>query len=75
MSSRGQIVIPLNIREMMGLKDGEKFIVSGQKDTIILKRFPIPGFDALMKESHEFARKNKLTKKDLDEALRRAGRI
>ena len=36
MSSKGQIVIPLSIRKMFGLKTGEKFTVDIQNGDIIL---------------------------------------
>ena len=35
MSSRGQVVIPFNIREQLGLRKGEKFIVIGEEDTVV----------------------------------------
>jgi AbrB family looped-hinge helix DNA binding protein len=75
MSSRGQIVIPLNLREMMELKEGEKFAITGKEDTIILKKIQMPSFenfDNLMKQTHDFAKRNKLTQKDLDDAIKRA---
>ncbi|MBI2575930.1 AbrB/MazE/SpoVT family DNA-binding domain-containing protein, partial [Candidatus Woesearchaeota archaeon] len=36
MSSRGQVVIPFDVREQLGLKEGEKFVVVGGEDTVIL---------------------------------------
>jgi AbrB family looped-hinge helix DNA binding protein len=71
MSSRGQIVIPLDIREMMGLKDGEKFIISGQEDTIVLKKIRIPEFDALFKETRKAVKKAGITHKDVRDAIKR----
>jgi AbrB family looped-hinge helix DNA binding protein len=37
-SSKGQIVIPKEIREAMGIAKGEKFVVISDKDAILLKR-------------------------------------
>lgn len=37
MSSKGQIVIPEQIRNKLGLKTGSKFIVIADKDVVILK--------------------------------------
>jgi AbrB family looped-hinge helix DNA binding protein len=74
MSSRGQVVIPLDIREMMGLKDGEKFIVSGQQDTIVLKKMKIPSFDEMIQKSRKFAKETGLTQKDVDAAIKRVRR-
>jgi len=75
MSSRGQVVIPLNLREMMGLKEGEKFAITGKEDTIVLKKILMPSFDNfdnLMKQTQEFAKTTKLKQKDLDNAIKRA---
>jgi len=75
MSSRGQVVIPLNLRELMGLKDGEKFAITGKEDTIILKKIQMPSFsnfDKLMQQTQEFAKKKGLKQKDIDEAVQRA---
>jgi AbrB family looped-hinge helix DNA binding protein len=72
MSSRGQVVIPLNIREMMGLKDGEKFIVSGNQDTIVLKKIHMLEFDALMKETRKIVKESGITRKDVNNAIRQA---
>ena len=38
MTSKGQIVIPQDIRERKEIEEGEKFIVYDSDDTIILKR-------------------------------------
>jgi antitoxin PrlF len=75
MSSRGQVVIPLNLRELMGLKDGEKFAITGKDDTIVLKKIQMPSFsnfDKLMQQTQEFAKKKGLKQKDVDEAVQRA---
>ncbi len=37
-SSKGQIVIPKDIREALGIKKGEKFVIVGDKNTILLKK-------------------------------------
>jgi len=37
-SSKGQIVIPSNVRKKMGIKDGSVFAVSAKKDMIVLKK-------------------------------------
>ena len=37
LSTRGQVVIPNNIREQMGLTNNEQFIVISDNDEIILK--------------------------------------
>jgi len=41
MSSKGQIVIPEDIRNRLGLKTGLQFIVLGERDVVILKSFTL----------------------------------
>ncbi len=38
LSERGQIVIPTELRRSMHLKEGERFIVTGLGDMIILRK-------------------------------------
>jgi AbrB family looped-hinge helix DNA binding protein len=41
LSERGQIVIPTEIRRNMHLKEGERFIVMGLEDTIVLRKLEL----------------------------------
>lgn len=75
MSSRGQIVIPQAVRDKLNLFEGEKFVVIGEDDTIILKKLEMPsfkGFDKLLEKTREFAKNKKIKPKDVDEAIKRA---
>lgn len=77
MSSRGQVVIPLDVREQLGLKEGEKFIVVGEDDTVILKKITMPSFknfDKLLQKTQQFAKNKKITKSDVENAIKRARR-
>lgn len=38
MSSKGQVVIPLDVRKRLSLKDGEPLAVSTKDDLIVLKK-------------------------------------
>lgn len=60
MSSRGQIVIPKDMRA--GFKEGEKFLIIKDKDKLILKK--ATSADENFKEDLEFARRT-------EEALKR----
>jgi AbrB family looped-hinge helix DNA binding protein len=42
LSSKGQIVIPENIREQMGLKPGMEFVAVADKDVLVLKLLTPP---------------------------------
>ena len=37
MSSKGQIVIPENIRKQLNLKEGTQFVVVGENDVVMLR--------------------------------------
>lgn len=53
LSSKGQIVIPNNMRK--GLKEGDKMIIFKDKDSIILRK--ASEMDEQLKEDLEFARR------------------
>ena len=54
MSSKGQIVIPQELRK--GINEGDKLLVIRSKDQIILKK--ADKFDKALQEDLEFARKS-----------------
>lgn len=59
MSSKGQVVIPEQIRKRLGLKPGSQFVVVGEKDMVILKAVSAPSmedFDDLISEARKQAR-------------------
>ena len=75
LGERGQVVIPQEFRKSMGLHIGEKFIVIERGDMLVLKRIKAPAmeeFDAMIAKSHAHAKKQGLTEKDLQEAVKRA---
>ncbi len=57
MSSKGQLVIPQDIREEMHAEEGTVFMVVGSKDTIVLKKIITPSKEELIKNLGEFAKK------------------
>jgi AbrB family looped-hinge helix DNA binding protein len=72
MSSRGQVVIPEEIRERLGLKAGSQFVVVGDKDTVILKSISPPSmkeFDELIAEARKQARRVGLKRTDINAAV------
>jgi len=50
MSSKGQVVIPQDIREEVHGYEGTLFAVVGTKDTIILKKITTPSKEELIKD-------------------------
>ena len=74
MSSKGQVVIPEDIREQLHLKEGDQFVVIGQGDAVILKAITPPSMDEfkdLLKEARNSAKKAGLTESDLKAAIKK----
>ncbi len=72
MSSKGQIVIPEEIRNRLGLKTGDKFLVMGDKDVVILKALTNPSleeFDDLIKTARKQAKDTGLKRSDIIRAI------
>ena len=77
MSSRGQVVIPEEIRKRLGLKAGSQFVVVGDKDVVILKTITAPSmreFDDLVAEARRQARRAGLKRSDIGRAVAKARR-
>jgi AbrB family looped-hinge helix DNA binding protein len=69
LSSKGQVVIPGDVRASMGLSVGTKFVVMGDKDTIVLKRVGRPSLAEarhIFKEGQKYARRVGLKKSDVE---------
>ncbi len=68
MSSKGQVVIPEDIRKRLGLEAGSQFVVVAGKDAIILKTISPPSmdeFDVLIKTARRQARKAGMKRSDI----------
>ncbi len=59
MSSKGQVVIPENIRAVVSASEGTLFAVIGSKDTIILKKIALPSEQGLIKDLEKIAKEGK----------------
>jgi len=72
MSSKGQVVIPEEIRDRLGLQSGTQFVVVGNRDVVILKAISAPSmkeFDNLIAQARQQARRSGLRKSDIDAAV------
>ena len=72
MSSKGQVVIPENIRRNLNLKAGAQFIVIGDKGVVILKSITPPSieeFDELITKARHDGKKAEIIKADIAEAI------
>jgi AbrB family looped-hinge helix DNA binding protein len=72
MSSKGQVVIPEEIRKRLGLEAGSLFVVVASKDAVILKTISTPSleeFDELLKKAQRQARKAGMKQSDIGDAV------
>jgi len=77
MSSKGQVVIPEEVRDRLGLKPGVQFVVLGERDVVILKVLSGPSmsdFDRLVKEARKSARKAGMKRSDIADAIKEVRR-
>lgn len=67
-SQKGQVVIPREVRDRLGVKKGTKFAVFGKNNTIILKKIEMPSvedFEKLVDFGTKFAKQKCVGKKDV----------
>lgn len=75
LSSKGQIVIPEEIRNRMHLHTGDQFVVFAEKDIVILKIIAKPDsdeFNPLIAKARKAAKQVGLSKTDLTVAIKEA---
>ena len=72
LSSKGQVVIPEEIRARLGLEPGVQFVVVGEGDVVVLKTLDAPSmkeFDELLARARESAKAAGLKPEDIDAAV------
>jgi len=77
MSSKGQVVIPEDVRKALGLEVGAQFVVMADGDTVILKRIGVPAKSELrtmIGKVRSQARRAGMKASDVGEAVRRVRR-
>ena len=73
MSSRGQVVIPEQVRRSLNLRAGTQFVVLGEGDVVILKTINPPAmdeFDEIVGKAREQAKAAGMGPGDVAAALR-----
>lgn len=71
-SSKGQIVIPQEIREKLKLEEGNLLLISDLDNSICLKKIEIQklkSWDEATKPFREAAKKSKFSKEDLERVV------
>lgn len=73
MTSKGQVVIPEEIRDQLHLDTGTKFLVMGEKDYVIFKTLKAPSndeFTELLDRISDEARQTGMTESDIVAAIK-----
>ena len=68
-SSRGQIAIPTDIREQLGLEEGTKVLFFTEEDTLLMKKVNAESFAELTKPLREA--KKKIREEDVPALIHR----
>lgn len=74
LSSKGQVVIPEEIRARLGLKTGAQFVVVGDRDVVILKVLEPPAlaeFAALAARARRAAKQAGVRRADVAKAIQK----
>jgi AbrB family looped-hinge helix DNA binding protein len=77
LSSKGQVVIPEEIRVRLGLKAGAQFVVLGDKDIVIFKVLHPPAkrdFSTLVQQARQAAKQSGMGRRDVTKAVATARR-
>jgi len=78
LSSKGQVVIPEEIRKRLGLEPGAQFVVVGDGDVVILKTIETPQmsqFDDLVRQARRGARAAGLKQADITKAVSKVRKV
>ena len=76
-SSKGQVVIPENIRTALKLHAGDQLAVFANEDSVIVKTIMRPSkeaFKEMLAATRKWAKKKGITKRDLEEVIREVRR-
>lgn len=77
LSSKGQVVIPEDVRRALGLEVGAQFVVMGDGDTVVLKRIAVPAkseLKAMIARVRSQARRSGIKPAAISESIRRVRR-
>jgi len=72
LSSKGQVVIPEEIRSRLGLKPGVQFVVIADRDVVIFKVLEPPAlseFNTLVEKARKAAKRAGMKPSDIEKAI------
>lgn len=70
-SSRGQIAIPLDIREQLGLEEGSRVLFFTEDNTLLVKKITSQTFAQITKPFRKAAKKAGLKESDVTSIIQR----
>lgn len=75
-SAKGQVVIPQNLRQKLGLKPKSRLLVYAFQDTVVMKKIEVPDVrkevEALyLKINKKIAKHGRLSQKQIEEEIQR----
>ena len=74
LSSKGQVVIPEEIRKDLKLRTGDLFLVYGKEDPMVVRAAPVPTddeFESIISEAQAYAIEVKLKPSDIQKAIKK----
>lgn len=75
MSSKGQVVIPEEIRKSLSLESGTQFIVLGEDDVVVLKTISPPSvkeFNSVIRRARAQAKAAGMVPEDVTKAIKQS---
>lgn len=72
-SSKGQVVLPLKMRNKLKINSGDKLFIYCNKDSILIKKNKLPSkeeFENGIKENMKIAKESNLTEQDIFDAIK-----
>lgn len=72
-SSKGQVVLPLKMRNQLKINSGDKLFIYCNEDSILIKKIKLPSkeeFENGIKENMMIAKESNLTEQDIFDAIK-----
>ena len=66
---KGQVTIPREIREKLGIREGDYLVAAGVKDLVILRKVSLPSWEELFAYGEKLAREKGITREDVLKAI------
>jgi len=67
---KGQVTIPQETRERLGIEIGDYLVATEVKDLVILRKMSLPSWDELFDYGEKFASERGITREDVLKAIR-----